>query len=404
MRVLLVTQVFYPEYFKSTELARYLSERGHDVEVLTSIPNYPDGVYYKGWGVFKRRTESQDGYKIYRAFQSPRGRSASAIGLSLYYLTYAICATFWVLFYFAFKKKYDAIVVFQTSPITQVIPAVILKKLRRTPLYTWVLDVWPDSVLATLHTNNALLRKPLDIITEWVYSNSHKILISSPDFATLVNRHRDYSEKIIDFPNWCEDITLQAPVSIPTLPSGFRIMMAGNIGKAQDIDSITRSILDLSSNKDIKWIFVGGGSKLEWLKKFVVERDLQDSVTILGRFPFESMRSFYEQADVMLLTLKKSEWPHLNATIPARVQSYMSASKPIVGMVGSGAASLIHSADAGMVAPAGDNKGLASIIMELKDDTKRLKQMGENGRKYYETHFTPEVCINHLEKILGHTI
>lgn len=404
MRVLIVTQVFYPEYFKSSELAAHLAERGYSVEVLTSIPNYPEGVYFKGWGIFKRRVEQHDGYKVYRAFQTPRGRKASAIGLSLYYLSYAFCATMWVLFYFAFKKKYDAVIVFQTSPITQAIPAIVLKKIRHCPVYTWVLDIWPDSVLGTLHTDSPLIKKPLDAITDWVYRNSKKILISSPSFAALVNRNADYSLKIVDFPNWCEDIETQPIIETPTLPEGFRIMMAGNIGIAQDVENVAKCILLLSEHADIKWIFVGGGSKLDWFRNFVSENHLDDNVCILGRYPFSMMHSLHAQADAMLLTLQKSEWPHLNATLPARVQSYMSSGTPIIGMAGSGAAALVYGANAGRLAQAGDYKALADIILDLKNKPELLSQMGDNGRKYYESYYTPQVCIDHLENLLRNDI
>lgn len=400
MRVLIVTQVFYPEYFKTSELAAFLAKRGHQVEVLTSIPNYPEGVYFDGWGILKKRVEFHDGYKIYRAFQSPRGRKASAIGLSLYYLSFAFCATMWVMFYFAFKRKYDAVVAFQTSPITQTIPAVILKKLRHCPVYTWVQDVWPDTVLATLHTDNSIIKKGLGAVTDWVYRNSRHILISSPDFKGLVCRNADYTDRIEDYPNWSEDIKMQPIIETPALPEGFRIMMAGNIGIAQDIENVANCILLLREYSDIKWIFVGGGSKLDWLRNFVGENHLDNNVYILGRFPFQMMHSLYAQADAMLLTLQKSEWPHLNATIPSRVQSYMSSGKPIVGMIGSGAASLIHKANAGRLARAGDYKALSDIILDLKNKPELLSQMGEDGRKYYESHYTPQVCIEHLENLL----
>ena len=165
MRVLIVTQNFFPENFKSNDIAFELAKREHDVSVLTAIPNYPDGVYYKGFGLFKRRIETIDGVKIYRAFLTPRGQKPSSRSLSLNYLTYVFFATLWVLFYFAWKKRYDAIIVHQTSPITQAIPAIILKKLRRTPVYTWVLDIWPDSAMSRFSSRRGIAWKILNGIT-----------------------------------------------------------------------------------------------------------------------------------------------------------------------------------------------------------------------------------------------
>lgn len=104
-RILVVTQYIYPENFKSNELVFEMSKRGYHVDVLTGIPNYPEGVYFDGYGLFKKRIEKKAGVNFYRCWQSPRGRNASGIGLSLNYITFVISATFWVFFYFFMEKE-----------------------------------------------------------------------------------------------------------------------------------------------------------------------------------------------------------------------------------------------------------------------------------------------------------
>ena len=147
MRILVVTQYIYPENFKSNELVFELAHKGHHVDVLTGIPNYPEGVYYKGYGLFKKRVEKKDGVTFYRCIQTPRGRKASGIGLGCNYLSFVFFATLWVLFFFVWRKKYDAIITHEPSPITQLIPAIILGKIRKVPVYSWIMDIWPDSVV-----------------------------------------------------------------------------------------------------------------------------------------------------------------------------------------------------------------------------------------------------------------
>lgn len=400
-RVLLVAQNFYPEFFKSNDIASELVTRGYDVDVLTGIPNYPEGVFPKGYGVFKRRIDDYKGAKVYRVFQIPRGRRATGVRLAINYLSFAFCSTFWVLFFFLFKKKYDAIIIHQTSPVTQAWPGILLGKLRRIPIYTWVLDIWPDSVLATIHSDNALIKKPLDWFTDWMYRNSTKILISSPGFKELVNRNGDYSDKIVYFPNWSDDIGSMPAKDVSLNLNGFVIMLAGNISHAQGISDTVKAIEELRGYSDIYWVFVGGGAEQQWLKNYVVSNSLENNVFVVGRYPFEYMSAFYAKANVMLLTLTHTTYPHLNATIPARLQSYMSAGKPIVGMAGDGVKTLINDNNCGLMANAGDYKSFANNILWLRDNPSQLEEMGKNARSTYEKQYTLKYCIDNLEAIIS---
>lgn len=400
-RVLLVAQNFYPEFFKSNDIASELVARGYDVDVLTGIPNYPEGVFPKGYGVFNRRIDDYKGANIYRAFQIPRGRRATGVRLAINYLSFAFCSTFWVLFFFLFKKKYDAIIIHQTSPVTQAWPGILLGKLRRIPIYTWVLDIWPDSVLATIHSDNALIKKPLDWFTDWMYRNSTKILISSPGFKELVNRNGDYSDKIVYFPNWSDDIGSMPAKDVSLNLNGFVIMLAGNISHAQGISDTVKAIEELRGYSDIYWVFVGGGAEQQWLKNYVVSNSLENNVFVVGRYPFEYMSAFYAKANVMLLTLTHTTYPHLNATIPARLQSYMSAGKPIVGMAGDGVKTLINDNNCGLMANAGDYKSFANNILWLRDNPSQLEEMGKNARSTYEKQYTLKYCIDNLEAIIS---
>lgn len=401
MHILIVTQNFYPEFFKSNDIASELVKRGHEVEVLTAIPNYPEGVYPKGYGVFKKRVDTYEGAKVYRAFQIPRGRKATSFRLAINYLSFVFTSTLWVLFFFVFKKKYDAIIIHQTSPITQAWPGILLGRIRKIPIYTWVLDIWPDSVLSTINTENILIKKPLDVFTDWVYRSSTKILISSPGFRELVNRNVDYSSKIIDFPNWSEDIISLPIVETPQIPEGFVIMMAGNLSDGQGLEDVMLAALELSRYKNIRIVLVGGGAKYQWVKDYISAHHLEDTIQAVGRYPFDTMSAFYSQADIMLLTLKKSICKHLDATIPARVQSYLSAGKPIVGMAGSGVQTLIHSNNCGLIAESGDYQQLVGDILRLYTNTTLLREMGTNARQLFEQHYTKSVCMDNLIRIIG---
>lgn len=399
MKVLIVTQYFYPENFKSNDIAFTLAERGMEVDVLVGIPNYPEGKYYKGYGIFRKRIEKINGIRVYRVFQTPRGRNRGW-KLALNYVTYTIFASIWA-FLLSMLKTYDAIIVHQPSPITQGIPAVLIKKIKKTPIYFWVLDIWPESMTSGSGIKNKYVLSVVDKIVRAMYNHSKKILISSTGFEPFILAKGDYKHKIVYFPNWSEDLLKMADnYPIPALPEGFIIMLAGNLGSAQLLDAIMYTALELKEEKNLKWIFIGDGSYKEWLNGFVKEHSLQNTVFIYGKFPFEAMPTFYKKANAMLLTLR-CDFPHLKATVPARLQSYMAASKPIIAMIEGESAKIIQEAKCGLSVAAGDNKAFTTMIKEkVLSDKTAFEDLGKNGRKYFEKFFQKDICISHLIEII----
>ena len=399
-RILLVTQNFYPEFFKSNDIAFELANRGYEVDALVSIPNYPQGKYFDGYGLFSKRRENINGVNIYRAFTIPRGKGG--LRLILTYLSYMISSVLWILFYFVWKKKYDAIIVHQTSPIFQAIPAVILKKLRKTPVYTWVLDIWPDAMKSGAGVKNKTILGIVDKIVVWVYKNSEKILISSRKFSDLILSKGDFANKLIYFHNWSEDVmcTSEAEVELPAMPDGFRIMIAGNLGIAQSLDCVAQAMLLLKDTPDVKWVFVGDGSRKAWLESFIKENGLEDRAVCVGRYPASYMPAFYEKANAMLVTLRGG-FPHLEAVVPARLQSYMAAGRPVLAMIGCGGADIISESDCGYSVTPDNAPAFAELLRDVVLKNRAdFEAKGANGRAYYLKHFTKQHCIDNLCNII----
>ena len=401
-RILIVTQYIYPETFKSSELAFELANRGYKVDVLCGIPNYPDGHYFNGYGIFSKRIENKNGVTFYRCFQTPRKLLPGFIGMSVNYVTFAICATLWVFFYFAWKKRYDAIITHEPSPITQLIPAIFLGKIRKVKVYSWIMDIWPDSVVSSIGETkwSRILKKLLNAVTNWTYSGSDKLLITSKGMAELINRDADYSHKIIYYPNWSDDWKKMPTETIPELPDGYRIMMAGNIADGLGIDSLVALLYEMKDTPEAKFIFVGGGNLQKQMEDECKRKGL-NNVYFMGKQPYSKMPAFYTKADAMLLTLKPTTLPHLGVTVPARLQGYMAGGKPVLAMIGKGASDLIKEADCGYAVPAGEYKALATYIKNtILKNRDAFAKKGENGRMYYEQHFMKEECISNLEKIM----
>lgn len=401
MKILLVTQYFYPENFKSNDIAFELAKRGYDVTVLTGLPNYPKGKIYKGYGIFKKRKETVNGVKIIRTLVIPRGKGGGMM-LALNYISWAVIASFRA-FFLALNKKFDTVIVHETSPITQGFPALVIKKIQSIPIYFWVLDLWPESLQSAGGINNRSVLDFFTAVTRLMYRKSDKILISSRGFRQSILEKGDFADKLIYFPNWAEDIfsniNKSENLSLPELPNGFRIIFAGNIGEAQDFEHVMKAALLLKENKSIKFILIGDGRKKLWVDNFINKNNLNDTVYAIGRFPIETMPYFFSKADVMLLSLKDDYI--FSLTAPAKLQAYMAAKKPVVAMINGEARNLIAESGCGLSVPACDSKGLADNILELQAmHPDKLKNMGLSGFNYYKKYFTKDICITNLENIL----
>ena len=400
MRILLVTQYFYPEVFKSNDLAFELVKRGHEVDALVGIPNYPEGKYFKGYGIFKKRHEVVNGVNVYRVFQTPRGKGGWRLPVN--YFSFVISGCLLVLFLFVWKKKYDCIIGHEPSPIFQAYPALLLRKLRKIPFYYWIMDLWPDAMMSGGGVRNQKVLKFVDKLVKGIYKRTDKILITSERFREPISAKGPFRDKIIYFPNWSDDILrIDDSYEIPQLPEGFKIMIAGNMGKAQDLDSVAEVMLGLKDVPEVKWVFVGGGSRKEWMENFIKENGLENQAVCLGQYPFQAMPAFYKQADAMMVTLRGG-FPHLEAVVPARLQSYMSAGRPVLAMIGCGGADIIKESRCGYSVQPGATESMVSLIkIVVLTDRDSFEKMGQNGREYYQQHYRLNDCIDNLEIIIS---
>ena len=403
MKILFVCQYFYPEVFRGNDITFYWAGKGHDVHVVTGIPNYPDGVFHEGYSLFKKRHEMVNGVKVTRLPIFPRGNNK--IMLMLNYFSNLIVAWVYMLFHALFYK-YDRVFVQQLSPVMMSAPGVLYKRLRKVPLYTWVLDLWPESLTAAGGINNKYILSFFRHYVKSEYKHSDKILISSRSFEKSILEYGDYKDKIVYYPQWSDaspevqDVQKFKSLSMPELPEGFKLMFAGAVGEAHGFECTMQSALLTKEHKDIKWVVVGDGRRLDWVRGFVKEHGLEDTVYTLGRFPVETMPWFFKQADVMLVTLNDN--PLFKLYAPAKISSYMAAGKPIIAVLNGEGAEVIKDADCGWTLPAGDAEGFAKLAIELSQmDKAVLEEKGKNALKYYNGHYIKGDCLKRLDEIMG---
>lgn len=396
MQILIVTQYFWPESFRINDLALGLLERGHQVMVLTGVPNYPGGRFYKGYGLFNKE-DDYHGVRVLRVPLVPRG-SGGGVRLALNYMSFAFTAS--VLGPFLCRGKVDHILVYEPSPFTIGLPAVLLRAVKTAPLSFWVQDLWPESLSATGAVKSEVVLSLVSHMVKFIYRRCDRILIQAESFRGAVEAQGARPGRIFYYPNSAEDLFANPPEydgELPKLPEGFKVMFAGNIGAAQDFQTIISAAERLKDAKDIQWIIAGDGRMRDWCETEVKKRGLVDSFHLLGRHPLEAMPAFFSAADALLVTLRKE--PIFALTIPTKIQSYLACGKPIVAGLDGEGASIIEKAGAGYTCSAGEPDALAQIVLNMyKTSSDERNKMGKNGMEYYKANFDRDML---LDKLVG---
>jgi len=398
VKVLIVCQYFWPESFRINDLALGLKERGHAVTVLTGMPNYPSGRLFPGYGLFSPKQDEFQGIPVHRVPLVPRG-NGQRWRLALNYLSFAFCAGLLAPFYC--RGAFDLIFVYEPSPITVGLPALVLKKLKRAPIVFWVQDLWPESLSATGAARSRWLLRWVAKMVRFIYQRCDRILVQSEGFIQSVTAMGTDPSRVNFFPNWAE--SLYRPVELEEdapergeMPRGFCVMFAGNIGAAQSFDTLLDAAEQLRSYADIHWVILGDGHRRAWVEEQITARGLKDRVHLLGRRPVEAMPRYFALADALLVSLRRD--PIFALTIPSKVQSYLACSKPILAAVDGEGAKVIRESRGGLISPAEDAKALAESVLQLYDmKSEERAVMGKNGRAYFEANFERDSLLDRLE-------
>ncbi|MFH1094337.1 MAG: glycosyltransferase family 4 protein [Candidatus Omnitrophota bacterium] len=401
MKILVLTQYFWPENFQINDLVAGLVEKGHKVTVLTGIPNYPGGSFFHGYGLFKNLRQDYRGVKVVRVPLVARGKGKN-IRLLLNYLSFAFFAS--ILGPFVAKGEYDLIFVYEPSPITVALPAILLKKIKSAPVFLWVQDLWPESLFATGAVKSPLLLKFVKKLVHFIYHECNLILVQSRAFIPSIRNFGIEISRISYFPNSAEEF--YRPLELENdaierreIPKGFIIMFAGNVGVAQDFETIISAAEELKNHKDIYWVIIGDGRMRLWVEKEIKARGLMRNIMLIGRRPPEMMPRYFALADVLLVTLRNEEIFKL--TIPSKVQSYLACAKPIIASLAGEGAKIIEESQAGFSCSPENPSALAALVLKMYHmDESELREMGLNSRRYFENNFCRSKLINQLDDLI----
>lgn len=393
MKILVVCQHFYPEQFRINDICFELAKKGHDVTVLTGLPNYPKGVILKEYRFFKNRKQNIQGVNIIRVPLIGRGKSVIRMGLN--YLSFLISGSLKALF---MKKDFDVVYVYQLSPITMAVPAIIVSKLGKIPLIIHCLDQWPISVTTGPISKNSFIYKILLSLSKKIYRSADLITTSSKSFKDYFENELGISAKskgLLYLPSYAEDDYK----NIKKKSDGkFNLVFAGNIGPAQSVETIIEAANILKNNKNIVFHIVGDGLSRGLCEEMSNKLKL-DNVIFHGFHDVKEMPKFYSIADAFLITMVNNEV--VNNTLPAKIQSYMLAGKPILGAVSGEVKTVIQDANCGLCCESLDSKGLAKNIAYAFKHQENIKTWSKNAKKYYDKYFDKKVCIDNLENVFN---
>ena len=397
MKILMVSQCFWPENFRINEICLDLQSRGHDVEVLTGLPNIPDGKFYQGYSFFHKGPQTYHGIKLHRVRIFPRGKNNFAL-LSLNCASFAIHSLFHIPK--LMRRNFDCILIYQLSPVSQALPGILLAKLRKIRCFTYVLDIWPESMFFLLNMpeeGKSLFRTISYKVSSFLYRGSDYFLTSSKGMRNKLTRFGIEDERISYLPNCSDDFpetsVNQELLAKLQLDGKFIIAFAGNIGRAQGIDQIIEAAKQTNDLPNLHWLIMGDGTEFNNIKALVDQYMLQERVTLTGWINAAELPQYLVISSALVVMLKKHEI--FSLTVPSKMQTYLSAGKPILAWMDGEGAQVIEDSGAGYTSQALDIDSFCNNVRKLYalDEASR-NRMGENGKRYFEENYSREKVMN----------
>ena len=401
-RILVVSQHYWPENFRITDLCAGFTADGCAVDVLCGLPNYPSGEWFEGYRYTGPRHEMHDGVEIFRAGEIRR-KNNTGLRIFLNYISYPVTALFHLPRLAG--RRYDAVFCYETSPVLMLLPAIVYAKLHRVPLTAYVLDLWPENLYSVLPVQNRALRAVAAGVSHWLYRRCDRLIAMSPALEKRLAAIAPKAQRTV-IPQYCEDFYARQvhDAALEQRFAGrFNVLFAGNISPAQNLSLLVECArrLKADARRDIHFILVGSGMSLESLQNEIAHAQLADWFTFEGRRPAEEIPAYHTLADALFAALCPSE--DVGLTVPAKIASYFAAGRPCLVSVSGEAARVMLESGAGLASDAGDADGLYQNLLALAAlPAEARARMGRAGFSYYGAHFRRAPLLHRIEDfVLG---
>lgn len=402
-KILIVCQHFWPESFRINDIADYFLDQDCEIDVLCGRPNYPSGRLAEGYSLWNRRKESYRSATVYRSFEIPRGNNSN-LRIFLNYISFPLSSLLHTPR--LLTKKYDKILLYQLSPVMMTIAGIVIGKIKKTETTMYVLDLWPENLFSVLDIKNPIFRKLATSVSHWHYRRADRLVALSERMRErLLEATGKPAKDVIVLPQAAEKL-YETPIRDSALEkqfqNSFNIVFTGNISPAQSFDTMIEAaeILKKQGHSQIKWIIVGDGMSRKDVQTKVSDRDLNDVFYFEGQKPIDDMPKYTNIADVLVGCLVKSNL--LEATIPAKVMSYIASGKPIVLAMDGEVQDLINKQiQCGYAGPTQDAIYLANSIKKIYSmDNKSRALLGERARNYHNKYFARDIIMDKLNEFM----
>lgn len=394
MNILLFSQRFWPENFRINHIAEKLSNK-NKIFVVTEKPNYPNGKINKKYLRSRFFFEKWNKIKIYRSPTIERGKSKK-IQLLLNYTWFIIFSP--MILFNEFKKiKIDIIFIYATSPIFQALPAIIFGKFFKIPVVLWVQDIWPYVLKDLNIVKKKIILNLINFFVNKLYCSSDYILVQSESFKKKISKNINKKVEVLFNPE-----SSKSKKKYRKKNKDFIITYAGNIGKAQSFETLIQAVKKIKTIK-IKIHIYGEGSEKIFLKKMIKKYNLTKRIKLFSPVSKQKIDIVLSKSDAFLLILSKGIG--LSSTLPAKIQTYVSHSKPIIVSANGESYNFVKNNNLGFASRAEDSNSLYKSIIKTQKLKKRNLRLIRNRsmnvfKNYFEIDQWTKILEQKLEKYI----
>ena len=390
-KYLIIGEAFYPEEFLINDLVKEWEKEGYQLEVLTRTPSYPFGKVFPGYKNKIYQKEKWGNILIHR-FPVIPGYNKSTFIKILNYLSFVVFGSVIALF---IAKRYQGIFIYHTGPLSLAIPGILIKKISRAPVTIWSFDLWPATVYAYGFKKTKLLSWFLDGLVRWIYKNCINIIVSSQGFVPELEKYIP-GKPISVVPNWSQtECVGSQKSSLILVPGKFHFTFTGNVGKVQDLENVIVGFQN-AALQNAQLNIIGDGSHLEFLKKMVTDKGIQN-VVFHGRIPVTEISDILNQSNVLLISLMPD--PVMELTLPLKFQTYLTASKPIYAIMLGEVKRIVTEYKLGEVAHPSNLEEIANGFKMFELSTGRKDEIRKQCEYLIETVFNRKKIIQDLTSI-----
>ena len=380
MRILVVSQYFWPENFRINDLVTEWKSKGYKVDILTGKPNYPGGKLFEDYKLNQNKYKFFEKCQIYRVPILLRG-SASKFDLAVNYMSFLLSGFFYSLIYLR-KKKYDIVFTFATSPVTVGLLAIFISRLTNSKTVLWVLDLWPDIIYELGVIKNKFILLILKKIVNYMYKKTDYIYAQSNSFLLEISKVTN-KEKIDLLYSWPEKINFESYKRsnlIEYKGDYLNIVFAGSIGETQNLKEVINAFKNLKKER-VRLIIVGDGREKNYLKKLVQENKLKNIIFVKQQ-PLNKISEIISHADILLLSLNSGKVG--SYTIPGKFSTYLKFGLPIICHAKGEVSEIVKNNNFGLCSEPGDISTLKKNILFFTDLKNKDKKNIFNNSSHFD--------------------